>query len=158
MFCLTFRLSSSLILCPLLRTFSCLLLSLQMLDAEYGGGAAVSRGGRGALARARRPVPLQLAVCGGGEGCAAAGWEGGVCRRARPRPEHRPPPSSCGPRGHGAAMNGGRGALAQAQTESLHLAVRGGGDGFAAAGGFLIVVFFLRHSHSSSFPIVSFFP
>ena len=51
---------------------------------------------------------------------------------------------------------GGRGALAQARTESLHLAVRGGGDGFAAAGGFLIVVFFLRHSHSSSFPIVSF--
>ena len=48
------------------------------------------------------------------------------------------------------------GGLTQARTESLHLAVRGGGDGFAAAGGFLIVVFFLRHSHSSSFPIVSF--
>ena len=118
----------------------------------------MSRGGRGALAHARL-APLHLTVCGGGEGCATAGWEGGGLQASeaetRTSPALLPRPAVQGgtepPR-----RGGGRGAFAQARTESLHLAVRGGGDGFAAAGGFLIVVFFLRHSHSSSFPIVSF--
>ena len=71
------------------------LLLLAVVPADAGRGVRrgcrrEQRGKRCPRPRATRAPPTR--VRGVGEGCAAAGGEGGVCRRARPRPEHRPPP------------------------------------------------------------------
>ena len=136
-----------------------LLLAVVPAGAERGvrrGCRREQRGKRCPRPRATRAPPTRR-LWRRGRLCRSGMGRGGLqASEAETRTSSAPP--SYGPRGHGAAMDGGgRGALAQARTESLHLAVRGGGDGFAAAGGFLIVVFFLRYSHSFSFPIVSFF-